>query len=274
MKKSLLFLCALISIIFLCSAYADIENEGAIIPWSYLGNTGPSRWANLNSDFLLCAQGKEQSPINLPHQTQILSANLIFKYNSSPLSLILDGDTNLNIGTKHYLINDGHSIQVNFSEKGVSELLIFKGQPYRLVQFHFHSPSENLLQGSNYPLEVHLVHQGQDGKVLVVGVFIKAGEANPVLEKIIRYLPKQRKKQIAIAQEKVDPMNLLPASKSYYSFAGSLTTPPCTQGVQWIIMAQPISAGTGQIVSLRQAMGGVNARPVQPLYARKIFYSN
>jgi carbonic anhydrase len=184
-----------------------------------------------------------------------------------------NGLTELNIGGNQAIINDGHTIQANFHAKPVLESIRYAGNTYQLLQLHFHSPSENELNGESAPLEIHFVHQGPDGKVVVVGVLVKGGSFNPTLQSIIDHLPQPDGKEYIVDNEMINPQDLFPLDHDYYSFIGSLTTPPCLQGLEWIVMAGTITASPGQIAIIRKAIGGSNARAVQPLNHRVIAYS-
>jgi len=148
------------------------------------------------------------------------------------------------------------------------ETITYAGNEYELVQFHFHSPSETLWHQQSFPLEIHFVHQGKDGKAAILAVLIKGGNANPTLEQILNHLPKEQRKEIPVPGVGVDPSALLPADQRYYAFMGSLTSPPCSEGFQWIVMPSPITASPAQILRVRQETHGTNARPVQPLNNR------
>lgn len=253
---------------------ASALNKSAIeTPWNYKGSTGPEHWGSLSQSFILCATGKMQSPINIPKKTITTARNLNIDYQSAAMRISGDDITELMIGNEQTIINDGHTVQLNFPLQQNSEVITLQNQKYKLVQFHVHSPSETQWHGQAFPLELHFVHQGDSGKIAVLAVFIKAGEANATLQKIINYLPQKSGQQIEISGEQIDPANLLPTRRDYYSFMGSLTTPPCLENVQWVVFAQAITASPAQIVELRKAMHGPNARPVQPLKGRKIFYS-
>lgn len=247
---------------------AAIDSAGATVPWSYSGTTGPAHWAALNPDFSLCAQGKMQSPIDVPDSVTNIDDMLNVNYHSAPLSIMENGPTALLLGNTQTLVNEGHGVQVNFAPN--TEVIDFDGTPYSLVQLHFHTPSETLLQGHSYPAEIHLVHQGPNGQVAVIAVFIKLGKANPALETIIHNIPKTVGQAVSVPGTTINPFMLLPARQNYYHFLGSLTTPPCTEGLHWIVMINPITATQSEINALTTAAGGPNARPVQPLNQRRI----
>lgn len=260
------------AVVFSQFAYAELNDAAVKVQWGYKGNTGPIHWGELSSDFAVCSSGKTQSPIDIPRKTMKQIESLEIHYEPAPLVIMDDGPTELMIGKNQTIINDGHGIQVNFKAAD-KEFITFNQQQYHLVQFHFHSPSENAWHGQAFPLEVHFVHQGPDGQLAVIGVFIKGGASNPAIEKIVSHLPSEEGKAFPIKDEAINPLDLLPSDRRLYSFAGSLTTPPCSEGVHWFMMAEPITATPAQIVELRKAAGGVNARPIQPLHGRVINYS-
>lgn len=268
----------MISLSFLCllstSLYAENNDAGAKVKWGYKGNIGPERWWQLDPSFLICANGTLQSPINImSNKLKNIPNTLVFHYETAPMILVDNGNTKFMLGNTETTINDGHSIQLNFT-KSAPQTITFDGQKYNLLQLHFHSPSENQWNGRSFPLEIHFVHQGKDGKLLVIGVFVKGGKANQVIDKMIKHLPKEEGKEFIIKGESINPRQLIPAKSHYYYFIGSLTTPPCSEGVQWILMADPITATPAQIAILRQASGGGNARHVQKLHNREISYTN
>jgi len=258
------------SLVLATGSFAEIKEAGIKVKWGYTGNIGPERWGLLSNDFAACSVGKEQSPINIVTQEPLISPSLSIHYTPSPLYVLDDGATDLLIGQDHVLVNTGHGVQVNF-HADTHETIMINNKSYRLVQFHFHSPSENLLNKQSFPLEIHFVHQSDDGHVAVIGVFVKAGDSNPALQTIVSALPVEEGVEKTIANTTINPADLLPATNAYYSFNGSLTTPPCTEGLQWIVLQTPIVASPAQIAIIRKESGGMNARPVQPLNHRKIY---
>jgi len=267
------YLGLLLGLVTVCS-YAAVNDSAIKVQWGYKGNTVPERWGQLDPSFVLCSTGDRQSPINLvKRKAQPADYSLKLAYQDAPLYLVDDGNTDLQIGHEQYIINDGHGVQVNFNHPSSKESLSFANQPYHLEQFHIHTPSETQIKHQTFPMEIHFVNQGEDGKVLVIAVFAKAGSANTELQKIVDHLPVEEGKELEVKGEKINPGHLMPTTKSYYSFMGSLTTPPCTQGLQWVVMDQPITVSPAQILLLRKAAGGSNARPVQPTNHRVVSYS-
>lgn len=217
--------------------------------WGYGGEHGPEKWGTMEDDFSTCTLGKEQSPIDILKATKSALPTLDFQYKKSDAEIV----------------NNGHTIQVNLIDGGVLNL---DGIPYKLVQFHFHTPSEEKINGKAYPLEAHLVHQSAEGKLAVVAVLIQEGSANAALALVFSNLPQtegNRKK----LDSSLSAAELLPATHSYYKYVGSLTTPPCSEGVRWQVLKQPIEVSKTQIAAFRK-LYTMNARPTQPLNNRKI----
>lgn len=248
---------------------ATINDAATKIAWGYEGKIGPEYWGSLNAAYAVCANGKLQSPINIKKDTIIKNTALALNYQPAPMRIVDDGITELMIGNVHTIFNDGHTIQLNF-DSDTPESIIYDGKNYQLVQFHIHSPSENKWQGHAYPMELHFVHQGEKGTLLVIGVFVRHGKENPGFKQVLAHLPKREGRVVTINSKKINPKDLIPIRQDYYSFAGSLTTPPCSEGVQWLMMAEPITASAVQIAKLKRVIGS-NARPVQPLHGRQVF---
>jgi carbonic anhydrase len=218
------------------------------VHWGYEGEVGPEHWGDLSPDFAACAQGKEQSPVDIPATAPVNPPGLSFNYQPSPLSIV----------------NNGHAIQVN-ADPG-SDLAV-GGATYFLTQFHLHSLSEHALNGEHTPMELHLVHKDASGHLAVIGVMIVEGAENPAYEPVLAHMPVAEGEPQVISGTTVNAGDLLPADRRYYRYNGSLTTPPCTEGVTWFIMAAPVELSTGQIAAF-QSRYGDNYRPVQPLNTR------
>jgi len=263
----------LLSCLFGVAAEAAVNDAGVKVPWSYVGNTGPQHWGMLSPAFEICDTGKMQSPVNLGRKKTRVPYDLKINYHNAPLDIGENIPTELTIGSNQTITNAGHAIQINFHDKKAKETITYAGNEYELVQFHFHSPSETLWHQQSFPLEIHFVHQGKDGKAAILAVLIKGGNANPTLEQILNHLPKEQRKEIPVPGVGVDPSALLPADQRYYAFMGSLTSPPCSEGFQWIVMPSPITASPAQILRVRQETHGTNARPVQPLNNRVFSYA-
>lgn len=191
----------------------------ATVHWEYSGEAGPAKWARLTPEFGQCA-GSNQSPVNLSGLVKAELAPLQFHY----------------LAGGHSVTNNGHTVQVDYAPDSILEL---DGMHFELKQFHFHAPSENLIEGHSYPLEGHLVHANDQGELAVVAVMFEPGSANSALGRAWTSLPAKAGEQHQL-KESVSAEQLLPAKRDYYRFSGSLTTPPCSEGVRWLVMKQPV----------------------------------
>lgn len=227
--------------------------------WDYGTERGPSVWGTLDSTYALCASGRAQSPIDLVGVTPATAGPALSStYRVTPARTVHPEH-------KADLVNTGHSIQV--SAPGVDTLTV-GDETYVLVQFHFHSPSEHRIAGESFPLEMHLVHQSADGRLAVVGVLIREGARNQAFEPVWSRLP-GIKGESAHDSVMVDVDDLLPADRTMYRYEGSLTTPPCSEGVKWFVLATPVELSAAQIAAFRAVLSG-NSRPVQPLNGRTL----
>jgi len=218
--------------------------------WSYAGRSGPENWADISKKFELCRDGKEQSPINI---SDAKTANLpAIQFDYKPGSL--------------EILNNGYTIQVNHA---AGSSITVGGEKYELLQFHFHTPSENTIDGKSFPMEMHLVHKNTKGQLAVVGVFSKEGAKNTVLSKAWEHTPQKAGDKEKVASVSINAADLLPVDRSYYSFKGSLTTPPCSEGVKWMVLKTPTEVSREQIEKFIKVIGN-NARPVQPMHMRTL----
>jgi carbonic anhydrase len=218
--------------------------------WTYEGEEGPEFWGSLDPTYALCVSGRAQSPIDILGAQQTDLVRLTFNYQSSALNIF----------------NNGHTIQVNY-DAGSS--LVYNETPYELIQFHFHTPSEHTLNGEVFNMELHLVHRDSSGNLAVVGVLLREGEQdNAVFAPIFDNLPaKQGDPQQT--ELTVSATDLLPQEHLYYTYLGSLTTPPCTQGVRWLVLQQPVEISAAQLQAF-ESIFEHKARPVQPLNNRDL----
>ena len=221
--------------------------------WGYIGEEGAENWSKLSPEFSSCELGIAQSPINIESPIEAKLNELEFDYQNSPLRII----------------NNGHTIQVNYQSGSVLKL---DGESYELVQFHFHHPSEHKVNDQNFPMELHLVHQNKKGSLAVVGVFLKQGEANKALEAIWKVLPDKQGKEQRIPNVEINASELLPTDQEFYRYYGSLTTPPCSETVNWIVYQQPIEVSVAQVEKFSKLFP-INARPVQNLNRRFLLSS-
>ncbi len=218
--------------------------------WSYEGDHGPACWGSMDEAFSTCADGAEQSPIDL--------VDGVVDGRHPPVAF----DYGPRAGT---VVNTGRTIQVNV-DRGSG--ITIGGTLFELLQFHFHHASEHTVGRTRYPMEMHLVHRSDGGALAVVGVLIREGAANEALAPIWARLPRQTGSQ-AVLPDAVQVAALLPATRTAWRYRGSLTTPPCTEGVSWIVMTEPVTLSGAQIA----AMGALyprNFRPIQPLGRRSL----
>jgi len=244
-----------VGVVSLCvtlNVYAGAESHGKEAHWGYEGEHGPAHWAEMKTEFKQCQVGLEQSPVDIGDAAKGDLAKIEFNYQPSPIKVL----------------NNGHTIQVNYS--GDSAIKI-GSQVYKLVQFHFHSPSENTVKKKPFDMELHLVHKNDKDKLAMVNVFMQGGTANKTLDPVWANIPKEINKEVSLTAQ-INAADLLPAKQSFYHFKGSLTTPPCSEGVQWFVMKEPTTVSTEQVKSFVAAVGN-NARPVQALNQRSVVAS-
>ena len=246
--KSLVILSGLM----LCLAAPLLNAKQDAPHWTYEGESGPEHWGELSPDFLTCSEGWNQSPVNLVDDVRANLPELQFEYYSTTVNEI----------------NNGHTIQQNI-KPGSFLRIPERNLAAELKQFHFHSPSEHTIDGKSFAMEVHFVHADKDGSLSVVGVLIDEGEEHPVLSKLWAFMP-ENPGDVSQKPIGIEETNLLPPTRDYYSYSGSLTTPPCTEGVRWVVLKTPIQASAEQIAAFKNRMGPATNRPIQPLNARTI----
>ena len=222
------------------------------IHWSYEGEGGPQAWGNLKPEFKTCATGKRQSPIHIEDSITLQGPAEAIQFNYQPSS-----------GT---VINNGHTIQVDVYGDNT---ITVRGSTYKLIQFHFHHPSEERINYKSYAMVAHLVHRNADGQLAVVGVLLDPGEANQLIDKVWTYMPLDANDKVRMPEALVDLNQLLPQDQRYYQFLGSLTTPPCSEGVLWMVLKRPMTLSREQIKLFGQLFPN-NARPVQAVNGRPI----
>ncbi len=219
--------------------------------WGYAGENDPEHWGDVAAEFGTCKEGQAQSPIDIRYGRRMDYQPLSFQYRSDTLAVS----------------NDGHTIRV---ESAPGSFLIADGHEYALQEFHFHAPSEHRIRGVPADMELHLVHRDGQGNVAVVAVLLRAGRrTNSTFTRIADAMPRVPGESFYGRQVAINPLFLLPPERSYFSYPGSLTTPPCTEGVDWFVMAEPVEVDAGLVARFRQVMGA-NARPVQLDNARPI----
>jgi carbonic anhydrase len=227
-----------------------VRAEGA--HWSYEGETGPDKWGNLDAANGMCSTGSQESPVDIVEPINARLPPLNIRWRKRP-------DT---------IVNNGHTIQLNCAE---GDRLDVGGRSYQLTQFHFHHPSEHRVDGKAFAMEAHFVHAAAAGGLAVVGVFIAPGRTNRVFNKIVTTMPAVEGPPVP-ADSAIDPNGLLPAQRGYYRYEGSLTTPPCSESVDWLVLAHPIEVAEADIARFAK-LYPMNARPVQNRNRRFILSS-
>lgn len=219
--------------------------------WGYAGHAGAAHWADLDENFQTCKLGRNQSPINI-------ETKKVEKADLQPIGFAYAAGA-------AEVINNGHTIQVNLPAASAATIA---GAEYQLVQFHFHHPSEEKINGKAFPLVAHLVHKSADGKLAVVAVLFKLGKENAALQPVFADLPAKEGETKTLAAG-LNPGDLLPADRAYYAFMGSLTTPPCSEEVRWQVLKSPVELSAAQLKAFKK-LYKMNARPVQPLNGRPV----
>ncbi len=230
-------------------AHSDSAAQHRHIHWSYEGEGGPENWSKLDPKNTACAIGQRQSPIDIREGIKVDLEPVQFDYRPSSFRII----------------DNGHTVQVNVGDSSIT----LTGKTYELVQFHFHRPSEEKVNGRNFDMVAHLVHKADDGALAVVAVLMERGEENPFIQLLWNNMPLEKNIAVSPPTPTINPSSLLPASRNYYTYMGSLTTPPCTEGVLWLVMKQPVQV-SGDQIAIFSRLYRHNARPIQPARDRLI----
>jgi len=207
----------------------------------------------LDSGYASCKVGKEQSPIDIRDTKKAELPAIRFEYKIGPLTIINNGYT---------------AVRVNYAP-GNGNFLIVGDERYELTQFHFHQPSEEYIHGKPYDMVIHLMHAASDGKVAAVAVLLKAGSANATVERLWEHMPQTAGKEEKIAGVEINPAGLLPDDDAYYTYMGSLTAPPCSEGVTWFVLKRPMAISPGEINTFAKLYPH-DVRPIQPLNGRVV----
>jgi len=221
--------------------------------WSYEGENGPANWGTINPAWAKCGTGNRQSPIDIRDGMKVELEQIGFDYHPSSFNVTDNGKT------VQVMVGGGNFLNVG-------------NRMYELVQFHFHRPSEERINGKGYEMVVHLVHKDAEGHIAMLALLLERGKPQPVIQAVWNNLPLE-KYDTAAPSTVLDPLELLPARRDYYTFMGSMTTPPCQEGVLWIVMKEPMQASPQQM-ALFSRLYPLNARPVQPSSGRIIKESN
>lgn len=246
-QKCLLMLATLV---VACSLATSAQEHKAAHEWGYDDSDGPNHWGDLKPEFAPCKVGHRQSPIDIRNAKKADLPPIVFQYKSSQLDII----------------DNGHTVMIKVAP---GSFIRVGDKQYELKQFHFHRPSEEKVNGKTYDMVVHLVHADAQGNLAVVAVLLQAGAENQLAHELWSAVPAEKDKEVVREDIKIDANGILPAEKGYYTFQGSLTTPPCSEGVTWFVLKQPVtisSTGIEQFSHLYRH----DARPTQPVYDREI----
>ena len=241
---SLIILCALVFV------PGTAQDHPPAHTWDYSKAHGPGHWAELSPEFAACKTGHRQSPIDIRDPKKADLPPIQFDYQPSPL----------------HIIDNGHTIMINYSP---GSFISIGGKKYALQQFHFHRPSEERIGGKRYDMEVHLVHQDEEGDLALVAVLLEQGDDNPLVHELWNDLPKEKGKEETLDGVQVNVAQILPAERGYYTFPGSLTTPPCSENVTWFVLKHPVTVSAAEIQQFSKLYRD-DARPTQPLYGREV----
>ncbi|MBS1189118.1 MAG: Carbonic anhydrase, eukaryotic [Rhodocyclaceae bacterium] len=225
------------------------ERAHARVHWSYEGPGGPENWSRLDPENILCGTGRRQSPIDIHDGIRVDLEPIKFDYKPSYFRIV----------------DNGHTVQAALGEGKIT----LTGKTYSLVQFHFHKPAEEKVNGRGFDMVAHLVHRADDGQLAVVAVLMEKGAENPFVQTLWNYLPLEKNVEVSPPSPAVDLNAFLPASRDYYAYMGSLTTPPCTEGVLWLVLRQPVQVSAEQ-VGIFSRLYPRNARPIQASSGRLI----
>jgi carbonic anhydrase len=221
--------------------------------WSYEGDNGPANWGKINPQWAKCGSGNRQSPIDIRDGMKVELEQITFDYHPSSFNVT----------------DNGHTVQVMVSG---GNFITVNNRMYELVQFHFHRPSEERINGKGYEMVVHMVHKDGEGRIAMLALLLERGKPQPVIQTVWNNLPLEKLETLAPSVV-LDPTDLIPARRDYFTFMGSLTTPPCTEGVLWLVMKEPVQASPAQL-ALFSRLYPLNARPIQPGSGRIVKESN
>jgi carbonic anhydrase len=221
--------------------------------WGYGDSNGPSHWGDLSPEFAQCKVGHHQSPVDIRNPRKAVLPPIHFDYKPSPLRII----------------DNGHTIQVNYAP---GSFMLVGERKYALRQFHFHRPSEEMIAGRNFDMALHLVHTDENGKLAVVAILLQEGNDNALVRELWTHLPQEKEKEELLDKMQIDIRRMLPSDRSYYTFSGSLTTPPCSEDVTWFVLKHPLTISAAEINKFSKLYRN-NARPPQPLYDRVVLES-
>lgn len=251
MKHFLVFFMLISFVLNACGSQPAVPTEPP--HWTYEGEEGPEHWGELDPTYALCGTGTHQSPIDISAPSDNDLTNIGFHYQPSEV----------------HIFNNGHTVQVNYDAGSFIELDAVR---YDLLQFHYHAPSEHVVDGKSFAAEIHLVHKNTEGQLAVVGILLEEGNENLAFEPFINHMPVE-KSEVKNAGITTNANEFLPNIQTTFRYSGSLTTPPCSEGVNWLVMTMPVELSPGQLSKLDEVFEN-NNRPLQDLNDRSIVEDN
>ena len=237
----------------LCTGIVVGQDQKPEHVWSYSGSLGPDHWGDLKPEFATCKDGQRQSPIDIQSPQPADLPAILFDYKPSPLRIV----------------DNGHTIMITYAP---GSFIRVGDKRYELKQFHFHRPSEEKINGRSFDMVAHLVHADAAGNLVVVAVLLNKGSDNPLIHELWNDLPKEKDKEATFDKVQIDLNQLLPANRGYYTFPGSLTTPPCSENVTWFVLKQPVTISDAEVARFANLYSD-DARPTQPLNGRVVLES-
>lgn len=231
-------------------AACTMKEEQTPPHWTYEGDEGPEHWDEIDPSYAACGKGTSQSPIDVSSPAEQDLANIVFHYQQSDVSIL----------------NNGHTVQVNYDAGSYIKL---DDARYDVAQFHYHAPSEHAVDGKLFAAELHIVHKNADGGLAVVGILLDEGAQNDAFQPFVENLPTE-KSDVQDTGDTINAADLLPAVQTTFRYSGSLTTPPCSEGVNWLVMTTPVEVSAEQIEALASLFEEGNNRPIQPLNDRPL----
>jgi carbonic anhydrase len=246
-----ILVCSPLALLF--TALSSAAQESHPPHWTYSGAEGPEHWGKLDPAYSLCSTGRMQSPINVKNAKPADLPVLKIDYRAVPLNII----------------DNGHTVQINYAP---GSTFTVGDRTYTLKQFHFHHPAEEQINGKSFPLVAHLVHADADGHLAVIAVLFEHGASNPLIDTLWKNIPAEKEKAQDVPSVSVQAQDLLPSERGYFTFSGSLTTPPCSEGVAWYVLKSHTTISPEQVAAFAKIYSG-NARPIQPTNGREILQS-
>lgn len=218
--------------------------------WDYGKEHGPLHWGEIKPQFAQCTAGQRQSPIDIRKTEKADLPAIEFDYQPSPLRIV----------------DNGHTVMVTYAAGSSIRVADVR---YALKQFHFHRPSESMIHGRSYDMELHLVHADETGHLAVVAVLLEQGPENALVRELWKNVPREKEKEAVLEAVRINAADLLPGDRGYYTFEGSLTTPPCTEDVTWLVLKRPVTISAEEIAQFAKLYPR-DARPAQPLHGRVV----